>query len=41
MSLVSQSLGNSLSVCQHYYVGFELTDESVEAIRAIVSRSRK
>ena len=41
MSLVSQSLGNSLTVCQHYYVGFELTDESVEAIRSIVGRSKK
>jgi integrase len=41
MSLVAQSLGNSLSVCQHYYVGFELTNESVAAIRAIVASSSK
>lgn len=39
MSLVAQSLGNSLSVCQHYYVGFELTNESVAAIRSILKAS--
>lgn len=38
MSLVAQSLGNTLSVCQQYYVGFELTNESIEAINAIVAR---
>ena len=40
MSLVAQSLGNSLSVCQYYYVGFELTDESIAAIRSIVGGSK-
>lgn len=40
MSLVAQSLGNSLSVCQHYYIGFELTNDSVAAIRAIVAQSK-
>jgi len=38
MSLVAQSLGNTLSVCQQYYVGFELTNDSIEAIHAIVGR---
>jgi site-specific recombinase XerD len=38
MSLVAQSLGNTLSVCQQYYVGFELTSESIEAITAIVAK---
>ena len=36
MSLVAQSLGNTLSVCQQYYVGFVLTDDSIEAIHAII-----
>jgi len=36
MSLVAQSLGNTLSVCQQYYVGFVLTDDSIEAIQAII-----
>jgi integrase len=35
MSLVAQSLGNSLSVCQQYYVGFELTNDSIAAIRSL------
>lgn len=39
MSLVAQSLGNTLSVCQQYYVGFELTNEAIEAIHAIINRS--
>lgn len=38
MSLVAQSLGNTLSVCQQHYVGFELSSESIEAINAIVGR---
>lgn len=41
MSLVAQSLGNSLSVCQYYYVGYELSNESVAAIRSIVAASSK
>lgn len=36
MSLVAQSLGNSLSVCQQYYTGFELTTDSIEAINTIM-----
>lgn len=37
MSLVAQSLGNTLSVCQQHYVGFELTNDSIAAIKSIVS----
>jgi len=36
MSLVAQSLGNTLSVCEQYYVGFELTNDSIRAIKAII-----
>lgn len=39
LSLVAQSLGNTLSVCQAYYAGYVLTTDSIEAIRAIVSRA--
>lgn len=39
MSLVAQSLGNTLSVCQQYYVGFVLTDDSIEAIHAIIKKN--
>ena len=39
MSLVAQSLGNTLSVCQQYYVGFELTNDSIDAIQAIVKKN--
>jgi integrase len=38
MSLVAQSLGNTLSVCQQHYVGFELTNDSIAAIKSIISR---
>lgn len=37
MSLVAQSLGNTLSVCQQHYVGFELTNDSITAIKSIIS----
>lgn len=40
LSLVAQSLGNTLTVCQMYYAGFVLTTDSVEAIRAIVARKK-
>lgn len=36
LTLVAQSLGNSISVCEKYYSGFVLTDESVERIRTIM-----
>lgn len=39
MSLVAQSLGNTLSVCQQHYVGFELTNDSIQAIKSIVGTS--
>lgn len=32
LDLVSQSLGNSIIVCQEYYAGFVLTDEGIESI---------
>lgn len=38
MSLVAQSLGNTLSVCQEHYAGFELSSESIDAINAIVKK---
>lgn len=41
MSLVAQSLGNTLSVCEQHYVGFELTTDSVQAIKSIVGRSQR
>ncbi len=37
MSLVAQSLGNTLSVCQQHYLGFELTNDSIAAIKSIIS----
>ncbi|MCB0411380.1 MAG: hypothetical protein KDD22_02570 [Bdellovibrionales bacterium] len=33
--------GTSLSVCQQYYAGFELTTDSIEAINTIMKRSEK
>jgi integrase len=38
LSLVAQSLGNSISVCQEYYAGFVLTTDSIAAIRALVAK---
>ena len=38
LTLVAQSLGNTLSVCQEHYAGFELSSESIEAINAIIGR---
>ncbi len=32
ISLVAQSLGNSVKVCQDYYAGYSLTDETISAI---------
>lgn len=32
LSLVAQSLGNSVTVCQKHYAGFILSDESIDAI---------
>ena len=32
LSLVAQSLGNSVIVCQENYAGFSLADESIDAI---------
>lgn len=40
MSLVAQSLGNTLSVCQQHYVGFELTNDSIEAINSIIGSAK-
>lgn len=34
LDLISQSLGNSISVCQDYYSGFVLSDDSVASIEA-------
>lgn len=36
MALVAQSIGNSVKVCEKYYTGFELVDESIELMRRIV-----
>lgn len=36
LTLVAQSLGNSVVVCQEYYAGFVLVNESLEMISAIV-----
>ncbi len=36
MAHVAQSIGNSVKVCEKYYTGFELVDESVELMRRIV-----
>lgn len=41
LSLVAQSLGNSLAVCQQYYTGFELTTDSIEAINNIMKKPQK
>ena len=41
LSLVAQSLGNSLTVCQQYYTGFELTTDSIEAINNIMKGRQK
>jgi integrase len=40
MSLVAQSLGNTLSVCQQHYVGFELTNDSIQAIHSVIGSKR-
>jgi len=40
ISLVAQSLGNSVSVCEMYYSGFVLTDDSVTRIRTIMRGSK-
>ncbi len=32
LSLISQSLGNSIVVCQKYYAGFSLTNETIETV---------
>lgn len=36
LSLIAQSLGNSISVCQEYYAGFELSQESIESIKSFL-----
>jgi integrase len=38
ISLVAQSLGNSVSVCQEYYAGFSLTPETVIAMKNLVGK---
>lgn len=37
MAHVAQSLGNSVRVCEEYYVGYELSDESIELIKKLVN----
>lgn len=41
ISLVAQSLGNSVSVCQEFYGGFSLTSESIETIKNIMGNAAK
>ncbi len=36
LSLVAQSLGNNITVCQEYYAGFTLSDEGIETVAKIV-----
>jgi integrase len=38
ITMVAQSLGNSVRVCQEYYAGFQLADESVAMIAQLVER---
>jgi len=38
LSFVAQSLGNSHKVCEKYYVGFVLADESIETISRILNK---
>lgn len=38
ISLVSQSLGNSVLVCQEYYSGYSITDEGILTIEQTLSR---
>lgn len=38
ISLISQSLGNSETVCQRHYAGFNLNSDSIEAIDAILKK---
>ncbi|RYZ82618.1 MAG: hypothetical protein EOP04_21690 [Proteobacteria bacterium] len=40
ISLVAQSLGNSVSVCQEYYGGFSLTTESVQSIKLMLGSQK-
>lgn len=40
ISLVAQSLGNSVSVCQEYYGGFSLTTESVQSIKLMLESKK-
>lgn len=39
LSLVAQSLGNSVTVCQENYAGFSLADESIDSIEQILSKT--
>lgn len=39
LSLVAQSLGNSVVVCQQHYAGFTLADESIDAIEATMKKT--
>ena len=40
LTLVAQSLGNGIQVCQEFYAGFSLTTESVQAIGRALGESR-
>lgn len=38
LTLVAQALGNSVAVCQEYYAGFELTPDSIQAVKSILKQ---
>lgn len=39
LSLVAQSLGNSVTVCQENYAGFSLADESIDSIESLMKKA--
>jgi integrase len=39
LSLVAQSLGNSILVCEKYYSGFVLSDEGIETIKRMLNNT--
>lgn len=41
LSQISQSLGNSIVVCQKYYAGFSLTNETIDSINLKIEKFKK
>lgn len=41
LSLVAQSLGNSVSVAEEYYAGYTLSDDAIDSIDRVIKKSEK